>query len=285
MATTKKVTELTAANSAANTDLLYLVADPSGVPASKKITVQNLLAIVNNVSLAANAYSNAIAKFGTIVISNNVISTSNSSDAITVRTSNNPFNAISNSYVQLQYNANSSVSHNQSAGSNWLWVDADGVNMQVINSTAGTLSEFYLSNSAVTMTVNSSSLSLNSNGSVTYPDSTVQTTAYTGRKTVTLVNTTIYTPNTTQEVLLCDPNAAGASIAIYLPNSVANGTVYTVKNINDGGFDVYVYANGSPNIIEVHGVGTFSANDTLSQSGNVVSWIYYNGVYRVISSA
>lgn len=285
MATTKKVTELTAANSAANADLLYIVVDTTGVPTSKKITVQNLLATVNNVSPAANAYSNAVAKFGTLTINNNVLSTTNSSAAITIKASNTEFNAISNNYVQLHYNANSSVAESYSNGSNWLWVDANGVNMQVLNSTSGTLSEFYLSNSAITLTVNSSSLSLNSNGSVTYPDSTVQLTAYTGSKAVTLVNTTIYTPNTTQEVLLCDPNAAGNSIAIYLPNSVANGTVYTVKNINDGGYDVYVYANGSPNIIEVHGVGTFSANDTLSQSGNVVSWIYYDGVYRVISSA
>ena len=43
MATTKKITELTAANSTAITDLLYLVSDPSGVPASKKITVANLV--------------------------------------------------------------------------------------------------------------------------------------------------------------------------------------------------------------------------------------------------
>jgi hypothetical protein len=43
MATTKKVTELTAANSAANSDLLYIVTDVSGVPASKKITVTNLM--------------------------------------------------------------------------------------------------------------------------------------------------------------------------------------------------------------------------------------------------
>jgi hypothetical protein len=41
MATTKKVTELTAANSAANTDLLYVVTDPEGVPASKQITLKN----------------------------------------------------------------------------------------------------------------------------------------------------------------------------------------------------------------------------------------------------
>jgi hypothetical protein len=43
MATTsKKISELTAITSAANSDLLYIVHDPSGIPASNKITVTNL---------------------------------------------------------------------------------------------------------------------------------------------------------------------------------------------------------------------------------------------------
>lgn len=285
MATTKKVTELTAANSAANADLLYIVVDTAGVPTSKKITVNNLFKSVNNVSLAANAYSNAIAKFGTLTINNNVLSTTNSSAAITIRASNTEFNAISNDYVQLHYNANSSVSESYSNGSNWLYVDATGVNMEVINSTGSIKTGVYLTDISVVMTANAYSFIINANGSLRYPDDTVQITAYTGNKEVTVVNSVTYSANSTQEVLLCDPNAAGNNINVYLPNSVANGKVYTVKNINDGGYDVYVRANGSPSIIEVHGVGTFSANDTLSQSGNVVSWVYYDGVYRVISSA
>lgn len=285
MATTKKVTELTAANSAANADLLYIVVDTAGVPTSKKITVNNLFKSVNNVSLAANAYSNAVAKFGTLTINNNVLSTSNSSAVITIKASNTEFVAISNSYVKLHYNANSSVSEGHSNGSNWLYVDSAGVSMEVINSIGVTKSSFYLNDNNIAMEVNSYSFTIGADGSLTYPDATVQITAYTGNRRVTLVNTTSYSANSTQEVLLCDPNAAGNSIILYLPNSVANGKVYTVKNINDGGYDVYVRANGSPSIIEVHGVGTFSANDTLSQSGNVVSWVYYDGVYRVISSA
>lgn len=42
MATTKKITELTALTTAANSDLLYIVHDPAGIPASNKITVTNL---------------------------------------------------------------------------------------------------------------------------------------------------------------------------------------------------------------------------------------------------
>lgn len=61
MATSKKVTELQAITSAANGDLVYIVHDPAGVPVSNKITVENLLKTVNNVSLAANAYANSIA--------------------------------------------------------------------------------------------------------------------------------------------------------------------------------------------------------------------------------
>lgn len=43
MATTKKISELTAITSAANADLLYIVHDPAGVPTSNKITVANLV--------------------------------------------------------------------------------------------------------------------------------------------------------------------------------------------------------------------------------------------------
>lgn len=123
------------------------------------------------------------------------------------------------------------------------------------------------------------------NNTLTFPDSTVQNTAYTGVKAVALVNTTAYSANSSEEILLCDPNAAGNNITVTLPNTAANGKVYTIKNINDGGYDVYVEANGQPNIIELHGAGTFNTYDNISQSGNVVSWVYYDGYYRVISSS
>ena len=94
-----------------------------------------------------------------------------------------------------------------------------------------------------------------------------------------------------EEVILCDPNAAGGDITVTLPNTSANGKVYTIKNINAGTVPndpgekhVYVEANGAPNIIELHGAGTFNTYDNISSSGNVVSWVYYDGYYRVISS-
>lgn len=140
-------------------------------------------------------------------------------------------------------------------------------------------------NASFTITSNNSNnvWRFDDTGVLTFPDTTVQTTAYTGVKAVSLVNTTSYNVNTTQEIILCDPNAAGNNITVTLPNTAANGKIFTVKNINDGGYDVYVEANGQPNIIELHGVGTFNTYDNISASGNVVSWVYYNGYYRVVS--
>jgi hypothetical protein len=57
MATSKKVTELTAITTAANGDLLYVVHDPAGVPASNKITVQDMFKRV--VSIGAAPANNA----------------------------------------------------------------------------------------------------------------------------------------------------------------------------------------------------------------------------------
>ena len=63
MATTKKVTDLTAITSATGDDLLYLVNDPSGTPGSRKITVNNFAnsiktqvsAVIPNTSVVANS--------------------------------------------------------------------------------------------------------------------------------------------------------------------------------------------------------------------------------------
>lgn len=52
MATTKKITELDEVTSVADTDVLYLVKDPSNIPLSKKVTVGNLLKNVVEVSAA-----------------------------------------------------------------------------------------------------------------------------------------------------------------------------------------------------------------------------------------
>lgn len=63
MATTKKVTDLTALTAATGDDLLYIVNDPSGTPGSRKITVNNFAnsiksqvsAIIPNTTVTANS--------------------------------------------------------------------------------------------------------------------------------------------------------------------------------------------------------------------------------------
>jgi hypothetical protein len=64
--TTKKITELDAITSAANTDLLYVVKDPSGVPTSNKITVTNLFKGIVTVG-AAPASNTAVGTRGQII--------------------------------------------------------------------------------------------------------------------------------------------------------------------------------------------------------------------------
>lgn len=103
-----------------------------------------------------------------------------------------------------------------------------------------------------------------------------------GVRPVTIVKTTTYTANSTEEIILADPNTAGDQITISLPNTAANGKIYTIKNINAAN-SVLVDSVGSPSIIETHGLGTLNTYDDLTQNGNTVTWVYYNGVYRVIS--
>jgi hypothetical protein len=185
MATTKKVTELTAANSAANSDLIYIVADPSGVPASKKITVQNLLKTVNAqaiddkaanaytnavsdaTDLADNAYSNAISYLGNFTFTNNVITSTNSTVNVTIRASNVDLNMISNSYAQLHYNSNSAVARDYANGSTRAYVSSSGFFAEKLLANGVSQSLLSLETSGITLTTNSFAWNFGSNGAVT----------------------------------------------------------------------------------------------------------------------
>lgn len=79
MATSKKVTDLTALTSATADDLLLIVDDPSGTPTSKKITTKNFL--------ESNATSNVVAN-GSLVITGLALV-----NAITVAYTSTPANA------------------------------------------------------------------------------------------------------------------------------------------------------------------------------------------------
>jgi len=121
-------------------------------------------------------------------------------------------------------------------------------------------------------------------GGLTFPDSTVQTTAWTGTTAVTTVSTGgVVNATLAQEILLCDPNAAGANVNILLPASPYEGKIYTVKNINAGSYVVYVQPDIAHSIeTETGTVGT-EIFATLTNTGATMTWVYSNGVWRAIN--
>lgn len=72
MATSKKVTDLVAATTAANTDLLYVVKDPSGTPTSNSVSVGSLMTSNLNTTFANVTAANILAGNG-IVRANTVM--------------------------------------------------------------------------------------------------------------------------------------------------------------------------------------------------------------------
>jgi hypothetical protein len=105
----KKISELVAATGAANTDLMVLVANTSGTAVTKRITVNNFITplITDRTSISQNTA---------------VLTMTSSNGQIT--------NLISNTYVQLQYNPAANAAADTTTNSNWLYVDAGGINVE-----------------------------------------------------------------------------------------------------------------------------------------------------------
>ena len=210
MATSKKITELPAITAAANTDIVYIVHDPAGVPVSNKITVQNLFKAINAEAMdtkAATAYTNSVA-----------VATSLASSAY------------SNSIAMASDYADSAFSNAIALASDYA------------------------------------------------------TAAYTNaiHKSVSYVNSAVYEVSSTEEILMIDAASAGADVTVVFPNSAANGKVYTVKSIAAGLMNII--ANGNPAIVEdPHNLNDFSTMANSSVAGSAVTWVYYDGYYRVLS--
>jgi len=132
MATTK-ITELTAATTIANTDILVVVTDPSGSPTTKKITANNLVNSLANATLRqlpyANSSSNGTIKVGTNLTVNATGHLSVNSDisvnAITatskIQVGNAAGFAFNNSLIEIDGSTNSylqSVIQNANSGTN-----------------------------------------------------------------------------------------------------------------------------------------------------------------------
>jgi len=121
----KKVTELTAATSATADDLLMIVDDPSGTPASKKISLNNFFASVPANTTISGTF--ATSKDSTI-----------RGSAMTV-TANTTFNG------NLRMSSNTPSSNNASSegyGVGSIWFDADYI---YVATASGTIKRVALS--------------------------------------------------------------------------------------------------------------------------------------------
>ena len=258
MATTKKVTDLTALTTATGDDLLYIVNDPSGTPGSRKITVTNftnsirtantsttgVVKVGNNLTINAsghvsvnldsvsfsinpatdNTYSLgnsthqwqslyvtsntiyiggtplSISANGSLVVNNEIvsggtantgyitfdgnrISTSNNSSEISLA-GNTAINILSDSYAQLQYNANTLVDGSYGSNSNWVYVDNSGIAAETFDANGNYVTSLTVDKSGLrfrtTDGVDSHQWFFDANtATLAFPDGTTQSTAFT----------------------------------------------------------------------------------------------------------
>lgn len=92
---------------------------------------------------------------------------------------------------------------------------------------------------------------------------------------------TIYA-NDDNSVIACNLYSIGSNVTIYLPEDAYNGKLYTIKNINTATYYIRITSNTS-NSVEVFGsIGTYANNSYLAASGEFVTYICDNGIYRMI---
>jgi hypothetical protein len=83
------------------------------------------------------------------------------------------------------------------------------------------------------------------------------------------------------EVILGDPNTASGNVTVSLQTTAASGKIYTVKNINAGGFNVLVTADIASRI-EDPTTGSFVTSFNIANTGSVYTWVNDSGYYRRI---
>lgn len=132
MATSKKVTELTALTTAVANDILYIVDDPAGTPLSKSITVQNIFQsnVVANLNFSGtmNIGANVTANATTIFVGNSTVNTVLSSGTLDL-TNYAIANAVISEYTGTPA-SNTDVPSGFIGGAMW----SDGTNFYVCTS-------------------------------------------------------------------------------------------------------------------------------------------------------
>lgn len=131
--------------------------------------------------------------------------------------------------------------------------------------------------SNTTVTANTKTWTFTYDGNILFPDLSTQTTAFSKLQALQTVSANT-TANSSIDIIFVDTNLAGANVQITLPTSASNGKLYTVKNINAGGFSAIVTADAASRIEDL--TGAFTTSFALSASGDFNIWVCDNGYYR-----
>jgi hypothetical protein len=301
----KKITELTAITSPASTDLLIIETDPSGTPATKKITLQNLLNagyITSNAYQVANTSSSGVIKVGDQLSVNatghlNVnLNTANTTSAGVIKVGNNvSVNATGFLSANLtDYVTSTNLSSNLAnyvAGSNLSSNLAGYVTTTNLSSNlAGYVSSValtavldeYVANTDIANTTVAGIIKVGTNLSVNasgFLNNDLSVPAF-GVQRISTSGTTA--ANLSAKFILCDPNAATANITVQLPNTgISDGREFVIKNINDGGNIVTVVVPG----LQIEGLSGLGSNATLSNTAYTGHWVWdqTSTVYRAVN--
>ena len=121
-------------------------------------------------------------------------------------------------------------------------------------------------------------------GTLTFPDSSTQTTAASKYKNVLTVSENQITQlDENNEIVFCDANAVGDTTILYLPNNPVIGQSITVKNINSGGHIVSVQCNIYQNIELINHNIDNGGYESLPQTGHAATWVWDGSTWRIIS--
>lgn len=167
------------------------------------------------------------------------------------------------------------------SNTNFIFADYEGV----IAATANTSVELKDLLRKVVINAGTNSWSFASNGKITVFDSSTAaaTTLTPGFRNTTLVNSTTFNAANSNDILICDPNAAGANVNVNLSANTDVGKTFTIKNANPGSYAVRVNGTERPfPYIENPTTGAFVTTVTMANTGEVYTWVFESGVYRYI---
>lgn len=280
--TTKKISELTLLDTVnANLNLTVIPVLDTSSGTTRKVTLQQLNdSIEANIPFAAAAFTQAntpshVANSASSYANASFIKANTAlSDAASASLYANAAFSVANNGITDSWSRDSANSSSNYANSSFAKANASNILAQSAYDYANNivLVDSWARNSS------------NSSGAYANAAFAAANNAVSTNKMVSIITTNTHGFNElTEDILLCDPNSAGSQINITLPDSMENGKVFTVKNINSGGNVVYVQvATGTtPLETETGSVGTYNYA-TLANTGTAITWVFDGTTYRII---